>query len=190
MRGVLIVLVVARECKMSTKVVTKVIAKRALKNTYACGERYTVRLTKEAVIIADKEKDNSIEIPIQRFAVLLNYMSEIDQTVTQFAATEFVRYKQHIGGGWFVSVTSGFPCVDFRKFYMPVFGFEEKPTKSGLAIRLSEWSAFGAALRRMTEENPHLLQIQPCGIHPNQEEAMQCAECYPFPSVTFGSIAM
>ena len=117
-------------------------------------------------------------------------MSEIDQTVTQFAATEFVRYKQHIGGGWFVSVTSGFPCVDFRKFYMPVFGFEEKPTRSGLAIRLSEWSAFGAALSRMTEENPHLLQIQPCGIHPNQEEAMQCAECYPFPSVTFVSIAM
>ena len=117
-------------------------------------------------------------------------MPEIDQTVTQFAATEFVRYKQHIGGGWFVSVTSGFPCVDFRKFYMPVFGFEEKPTKSGLAIRLSEWSAFGAALKRMTEENPHLLQIQPCGIHPNKEEAMQCAECYPFPSVTFGSIAM
>ena len=77
-------------------------------------------LNKIAVLISDKEKDKTIEIPLQRLAVLLNYMPEIDQTVTQFAATEFVRYKQHIGGGWFVSVTSGFPCVDFRKFYMPV----------------------------------------------------------------------
>ena len=170
---------------MSTKAVIKASVKRIKK--YDVGERYCMCLNKIAVLISDKEKDKTIEIPLQRLAVLLNYMSE---TVTQFAATEFVRYKQHIGGGWFVSVTSGFPCVDFRKFYMPVFGFEEKPTKSGLAIRLSEWSAFGAALRRMTEENPHLLQIQPCGIHPNQEEAIQCAECYPFPSVTFGSIAM
>ena len=173
---------------MSTKAVTKAGVKRIKK--YDVGERYCMCLNKIAVLISDKENDKTIEIPLQRLAVLLNYMPEIDQTVTQFAATEFVRYKQHIGGGWFVSVTSGFPCVDFRKFYMPVFGFEEKPTKSGLAIRLSEWSAFGAALRRMTEENPHLLQIQPCGIHPNQEEAIQCAECYPFPSVTFGSIAM
>ena len=173
---------------MSTKAVIKASVKRIKK--YDVGERYCMCLNKIVFLISDKEKDKTIEIPLQRLAVLLNYMLEINQTVTQFAATEFVRYKQHIGGGWFVSVTSGFPCVDFRKFYMPVFGFEEKPTKSGLAIRLSEWSAFGAALSRMTEENPHLLQIQPCGIHPNQEEAIQCAECYPFPSVTFGSIAM
>ena len=175
---------------MSAKAVTKASVKRGLKNTYACGETYAIRLTKEAVVFADKKKDKSIEIPLQRFATLLICLPEIDQAVTQFVGTEFVKYKQHIGGAWFVSVTSGFPCVDFRKFYMPIFGFEEKPTKSGLAIRLSEWSAFGAALRRMTEENPHLLQLQPCGMHPNQEEALQCAECYPFGSVAFGSIAM
>jgi hypothetical protein len=171
---------------MSTKTVTKASGKRTKK--YDFGERYSLRLTKEAVIIDDKEKNNSIEITLQRLASLLNHISEIDQAVAQFAATQFVKFKQHIGGGWFVSVTSGFPCVDFRKFYMPVFGFEEKPTKSGLAIRLPQWSAFGAALRRMTEDNPHLLQVQTCGIHPNQEEAFQCTECYPFPSVTFGSI--
>ena len=175
--------------KVTTKATTKAGAKRGLKNTYDCGERYTLRLTKESVVISDKENDKSIDITLQRLAVLLRCMPEIDQAVTQFVGTEFVKYKQHIGGAWFVSVTSGYPCVDFRKFYMPVFGFEEKPTKSGLAIRLSEWSAFGAALRRMTEENPHLLQLQPCGIHHNQEEALQCAECYPFPSVTFGSIS-
>ena len=172
---------------MSTKVASP---KRVLKNTYACGERYTLRLTKEAVVIADKEKNLTIEITLQRLAVLLSCMPDINQAVTQLVATQFVKYKQHIGGAWFVSVTSGYPCVDFRKFYMPVFGFEEKPTKSGVAIRLSEWSAFGAALKRMTDDNPHLLQVQTCGIHHNQEEAMQCAECYPFPSITFGSTTM
>ena len=172
--------------EMSTKAVTKASGKRIKK--YDVGERYCMCLNKIAVLITDTEKDKTIEIPLQRFAVLLSCMPDIDQAVTQFIATQFVKYKQHIGGAWFVSVTSGYPCVDFRKFYMPLFGFEEKPTKSGLAIRLSEWSAFGTALRRMTEENPHLLQLQPCGMHPNQEEAMQCAECYPFPSVTFGSI--
>ena len=138
---------------MSTKVASP---KRGMKNTYACGERYTLRLTKEAVVIADKEKNLTIEITLQRLAVLLSCMPDIDQAVTQLVATQFVKYKQHIGGAWFVSVTSGYPCVDFRKFYMPVFGFEEKPTKSGVAIRLSEWSAFGAALKRMTDDNPHI----------------------------------
>jgi len=171
---------------MSTKAVTKSGGKSIKK--YDFGEKYCICLSKIAVLITDTLKSNTVIIPLQRFAVLLSCMPDIDQAVTQLVATQFVKYKQHIGGAWFVSVTSGFPCVDFRKFYMPVFGFEEKPTKSGLAIRLSEWSAFGAVLRRMTEENPHLLQLQPCGMHHNQEEAVQCAECYPFPSVTFGSI--
>ncbi len=140
---------------MSTKAVTKASGKQIKK--YDVGERYCICLNKIAVLITDKEKDKTIEIPIQRLATLLISMSDIDQAVTQFVGTEFVKFKQHIGGAWFVSVTTGYPCVDFRKFYMPVFGFEEKPTKSGLAIRLSEWTAFGAALRRMTEENSRYL---------------------------------
>ena len=30
-----------------------------------------------------------------------------------------VSYKQSIGGAYYVSVTSGFYCIDIRKFYLP-----------------------------------------------------------------------
>jgi hypothetical protein len=127
---------------------------------------------------------------LQRFVVLLNYLSEIEESVKKLRNAEFVQYRQHIGAGWFVSVTTGYQCVDIRRFYMPNVGFEEKPSKSGLALRLSEWIDFVAVVRIMKEENPHLAKIQPCGPHHNQQEALNCAECYPFPSVTFGFINM
>jgi len=50
-----------------------------------------------------------------------------------------VNYRQHISGGCYVSVTTGFKCVDFRQFYMPYGKTEVKPTRKGIALRLTEW---------------------------------------------------
>ena len=149
---------------------------------YDFGERYCLCLSKIAVSISDTEKEKTIVIPLQRFATLL----EIQENLFKLRDAEFLQYQRHVGGGWFVSITSGFPCVDIRRFYMtstPI-DLKEKATKSGLAIRLREWINFVAAIHAMKAENPQLAEIQPCGIHPNQEETMRCAECNPYPNVT------
>ena len=165
----------------------KSVTIRVSKKSYDYGQKSSLRVSKDAVIISDTEKNRTIEIPFRRWASLMRYMPDINESVRKFLANEFVQYKQHIGGAWSVSVTTGFPCVDIRKFYLPLFGFEEKPTKSGLAVRISEWPSFLAAAQHMHVDVPQLLQIQPCGDHQNQEDAMQCKECYPFPDVVFAS---
>jgi len=30
-----------------------------------------------------------------------------------------VKYLEHIGGGHYISVTTGFRCVDFRRWFLP-----------------------------------------------------------------------
>jgi len=39
-------------------------------------------------------------------------------------------------------VSSGFNCVDLRQFYQPFGKKEYKQTKTGIALRLSEWETF------------------------------------------------
>lgn len=168
----------------------KTIAKRGPKNSfvsYECGENYSLRLTKDAVVICDTSKDKTLVIPFNRWATLLSLLPEIEEHLQILVNGQFVNYKEHIGGGYFVSVSMGYACLDIRQFYMPLIGCVEKPTKTGLAIRLQAWNGFIAAVRKMQEENVQLANIHPCGDHANQEEVMQCRECNPFPAIVFGS---
>jgi len=52
-----------------------------------------------------------------------------------------VAYRAHIGDNYYVSVTSGFDCVDIHHFYVP-YGLpcdQVHPSCNGLALRLYEW---------------------------------------------------
>ena len=44
---------------------------------------------------------------------------DIDEKVKELRDDKPVQYRAHVGGGYFVSVTKGYKCGDFRKFYMP-----------------------------------------------------------------------
>ena len=68
-------------------------------------------------------------------------LDEIEANVKNVCSGSLtVNYRQAIGGGYYVSVTSGFFCVDIRKFFVLYGGAEEKPTRQGIALRLREWS--------------------------------------------------
>jgi len=96
---------------------------------------------------------------------------------------EDVQYRQHIGGGHYVSVTSGFKCVDFRKFYMPYNQSDIRPTKSGIVLRLDEWADMCSTIQAVNDTHPTLATTLPCYMetdHSNQLAALDCRECYPF----------
>jgi len=54
-------------------------------------------------------------------------------------AGESVSYKQHIGGGYYVSITSGFYGVDIHKFFVPYGETDVKPIRRGIALCLRKW---------------------------------------------------
>ena len=62
------------------------------------------------------------------------------------------KYHEHIGDGHYVSVTTGFRCVDFRRWFLPHDEQDPKPTKKGVALRLDEW----AKMRNIVEWHSYI----------------------------------
>jgi hypothetical protein len=93
-----------------------------------------------------------------------------------------VDLKLPIGGKFYVSVTSGFMCVDLREFYYhPINGV--KATKRGIALRVTEWIMLKDVMRQLLVKYPILTTTTPCMYEPdhqNQEGAQACLECHPF----------
>jgi len=94
-----------------------------------------------------------------------------------------VSYRQEIGGGYCVSVTSGFYCVDIRKFFIPHGHTEIRATRQGLSVRVREWAKLKTIVSAINDAHPTLNNSVPCfqrDDHMNQLGALECKECNPF----------
>lgn len=136
------------------------------------------------VVIRDTVSGKFIEIPANRWASLLLLLVDIDNAVNQLKEKkDYVKYTAHIGGGWYVSVTTGFWCVDIRRFYYTK-NCETKPSKQGLALRLSEWNALQDIVPLLMSLAPELFLACPCSMredHLNDPSIiLSCRECSPF----------
>jgi len=67
-------------------------------------------------------------------------VNEIETNVEALRVKHPVSSKNHTGGGYFVSITSWFYCIDIRKFYIPYGQTDHKPTRRGMALRLGRWT--------------------------------------------------
>ena len=98
---------------------------------------------------------------------------------------EGIKLWQHIGGAHYVSVTSGYNCVDFRKWFQP-YGSKDaeiKPTKRGIALRFDEWSDLCTLADKISVTHSSLSSALPCYYdddHVNQMGWLDCSECQPF----------
>ena len=103
-------------------------------------------------------------------------VSQINDLVkAQDGNNKNVHFRSHIGGGRYVSVTSGILCVKFRKFFCP--------TPSGVSLRLHEWRKFVEIIKSIDDAYPALATAVPCysgDDHLNQLGVLQCPECNPF----------
>ena len=96
-----------------------------------CGVDHIVTIR-----LKDDEK-KTIELEPKRWATFRQNIDEITTNAKAVATgDEGIKLWQHIGGAHYVSVTSGYPCVDFRKWFQP-YGSKDgeiKPTKKGVAL--------------------------------------------------------
>jgi len=110
---------------------------------------------------------------------------EIDAAARGLCGDELVKFQGHIGGGQYVSVTSGYKCVDFRTFYLPYGQLDVRPTKKGIALRLHEWANMRAIIDSINDDFPTLAGAVPCYMqtdHQDVSTAISCRECFPFPN--------
>jgi hypothetical protein len=120
-----------------------------------------------------------VTLPARRWAALLAYESEIDGSVHRLQAKQNVHYKSHLGGGYFVSVTTGFLCVDIREFYYSKAQGEPRPTRHGIAMNLKQWSQLKEVALLIAKRFPQLTKTELCS-HQILAELMNCVECHPY----------
>ena len=119
-----------------------------------------------------------------RWAQFRQSIEEINSKVQALTLNQDeVKYRNHIGGGFYVSVTSGFPCVDIRKFFLPPQETEVRATRKGVAILLREWAEMKTVVNSINNKYVALGTALPCYFnedHKSQLSALQCHDCYPF----------
>jgi hypothetical protein len=117
-----------------------------------------------------------------RWVNLTNLIEQIDESVNKLMMKQNVDMKLAIGGKWYVSVVTGYMCVDLREwYYHPTQGL--RPTKKGIALRLVEFNALKDVIRLIFLKYPILTSTTPCylqGDHHNQEGMLACLECNPY----------
>ena len=120
-----------------------------------------------------------------RYATLMMNANEISQALDNVRKPEpmCVEYKRHLGGGIYVTVTTGVECVDFRRYFVPEDTKEPIPTRNGIALKHGEWRKLIHFDKEIRNLSPMLINATPCSFddsHNNQESAMLCLECNPF----------
>jgi len=120
----------------------------------------------------------------RRWAFFCESLTEINIAVQQLEEVgREVKLWSHIGGGHYVSVTSGFQCVDFRKWFQPRGQKDPKPTRKGIALNLDQWVRMRKIVEAINNDHPVLAAALPCYMedgHQNPMGAFECRECYPF----------
>lgn len=121
----------------------------------------------------------SITLPAKRWAALVAAESNIDHAVSSLQAKQYVKYNHHLGGGMFVSVTTGFLCVDLRSFYYNKAKASPAPTKRGIALILTQWEQLKEINQQIIQHFPKLAKTELC-IHPTFNSLINCIECHPY----------
>lgn len=118
-----------------------------------------------------------------RWAAFICHLDEIERSVELLRADQPVEYQQHIGGKYYVTIFKGIKCVNIRRFFLPPNCKKERPTRSGIALRLDEWDALVVKIDELHQKLPELKLATPCyngEDHANQMGYLNCIECNPF----------
>ena len=146
-----------------------------------------VTATQDEVSITSKsDPRKTMTFNANRWAHFRAILSHVDGEARELnRKARPVAYCQHIGDGYYVSVTSGIMCVDIRKFYLP-YGLSNdqvRPSKSGIALRLDEWAEMLLSAPVIDAKFPSLAHAKPCAddeSHMNQLGWLECRSCFPF----------
>jgi len=122
---------------------------------------------KEELPIIDKKNGKEAVFTATRWASFRQCKDKVDEQLNMMSQEQDVAYRYHYGGGWHVSMTTGFWCVDLRKWYVRFGETGVKPTKTGIALRLPEWLKLKQIIEYLHRDYPNVDNYTPCFLtHP------------------------
>jgi len=70
------------------------------------------------VVIKAEGNTKRAHFTASRWARFIGEIPEVDDAIKRFCDDKPTAFKKHIGGKWYISVSSEVPCVDIRRWYM------------------------------------------------------------------------
>ena len=152
--------------------------------TYQIGNNRVVEVVNDGadynIIIKDTNSSAEAVFNRARWTFLLGCVTDIQGAVEKLIEgkdTE-LQFRQHYGGGWYVSVTAGIRCVDLRRFFLND-SYQVKPTRHGIGLRLPEWETLKNVFDKIRVDFPDLNNTLGC-FHADLGDWVNCQECMPF----------
>jgi len=125
-----------------------------------------------------------VQFSPSQWATLYEYVDDINIAARAVDIGDSgIKLRLHLGAAYYASITSGYRCVDIRKFYKPhrATQAEIRPTKRGLALRFDEWAHLCSLMQSLRNNHPSLKLAHPCHLnHLDQPTFFTCLECCPF----------
>ena len=153
----------------------------------------TIKLGKQRQLTIDTDRDVFIRDEVhsekkamftgRRFVRFMLIMDDLNRAVGKARDGKEVSVKEHLGGGWYLSLTPGIACVDLRKFFQHRDSNIIRPSKLGIALTFCEWDALVDAVTKINYEMEGLKAISTCW-HATDEELHKWKECTPFAAPT------
>ena len=135
--------------------------------SFILGEKrdHMIDIVRNVVTIHSSCEANKLAtLTPKRWVNFILYCKQIDNEAKEVnLKTRPVGFRLHLGDGWYVSVTSGYNCVDFHRFYVPYGTSHEHvhPTRDGISLRLDEWQNSWCLYRLFTNVIQNWLQSVP-----------------------------
>jgi len=106
--------------------------------SYVLGEKQdrVVNVTPNKITISSAlEPHKTVSFDANRWAHFIAVMVNVDDEAKELnRKTRPVVYRQHLGDGYYVSVTGGIMCIDFRKYFLP-YGLPSDQVRNLLETR-------------------------------------------------------
>ena len=129
----------------------------------------------------DEQASRIISMKAEQWKSFCDNIESIKLAITRYLVrARDGKFRLHLGKDKFISVESGYLCVDFRKWYASDEG-ELKPSRVGVALNIREFDTLCALLKDVNEEIPSFDAIIPCQYTHNDDT--KCEDCTP--SATF-----
>jgi len=141
------------------------------------------------VIIEEVDNSKRVELSNNCWTALEKEFDSIGEAVKELCDKKYVKYFKHIGDGWYVSVTTGFWCVDVRKFYTTKNG-DLKPKREGIALRLSEWSQVRDLRDQLNDDMSLLLALSPPVVGEQNDNLSQFLRDYGADASVYSQVMM
>jgi len=115
-------------------------------SSFILGEKWdrVINIVRNVVTIHSScERNKLATLTPKCWVNFILYCQQIDNEAKELnLKTRPVAFRLHLSDGWYVSVTGGYNCVDFRRFYVPYSTSHEhvRPTRNGISLRLNEWA--------------------------------------------------